>query len=190
MKKLLLSTLLSVAFMTALSNLYASGVTSSGAFTVTATIEPCISLTFSSDGSGKSLTSGGGSGTAALDFGNIQAYGYTPPTGVTQALVGSGASATAFTVSTPFDVLVMEANSASPNYTLTAQLSAPDVSTFDTWSVGGVTVGSVSAAQITATGTYASATSYAVLLTVPFANNASTGLLAVSNTINFVATAN
>jgi hypothetical protein len=187
MKKILFSTLLSVAVMTTLPSLNAQ-ITSSGAFTVTATIEPCISLTFVSDGSGKALASGSGSGTAALDFGNIQAYGYTPPTGVTQALVGSGASATAFTVSTPFDVLVMQANTISTSYTLSAALNATDAN--DTWSVGGHAVPSTTPVQITALGTYASATSYAVLLTVPFANNASTGLLAVSNTINFVATAN
>lgn len=187
MKKLLFSTLLSVAMMTTLPNLNAQ-ITSSGAFTVTAMIEPCISLTFSKDASGVALTSGTGTGTAALDFGNIQAYGYTPVTGITQALVGSGASATAFTVSTPFDVLVMQANTISTSYTLTAALNATDAN--DTWSVGGHAVPSTTPVQLTALGAYGTATSYAVLLTVPFANNASTGLLAVSNTVNFVATAN
>src|SRR5579862_4699139 len=87
--------------------------TSSGAFTVTATIDPSISLTFASDGSGLALTSGNGTAAATLAFGHIKAYGYSAPTGVTQAVNGAGTAATAFSVATPFDVLVMEANSAS-----------------------------------------------------------------------------
>lgn len=184
MKKILYSTLLSVAMMTTLPSLYASGVTSSGAFSVTATIEPCISLTFVTDGSGVTLT-GTGTGTATLPFGDIQAYGYAGATGVTQALVGSGASATAFTVSSPFDVLVMQANTGSTSYTLTAALNATDAN--ETWSVGGTSVPSTTPVTITALGTYASATSYALLITIPFTNSTH---LAVSNAINFLATAN
>lgn len=165
--------------------LKASGLSSNGALTVTATIEPCISLTFGSDGSGVTLSSGDGSATATLAFGNIQAYGYTPPTGVTQALNAAGASATSFSVATPVDVLVMEANSASTGYTLTATLNAAD--TADSWSVDGSAVLSTGPTTITAVGVYGSVTSHAFLLSVPFTN---TTHLAVSNALNFIATAN
>jgi hypothetical protein len=184
MKKLLFSTLLSVAFMTTLSKLDAQP-TSSGSFGMTGTIDPSICLTFIADGSGATLTSGGGTGTATLALGHIAAYGETPPTNVTNTLNASGASATSFKVSTPVDVLVMEANTASANYTLTAELNSVDST--NTWSVGGHEVTGASAAQITATGAYGTAVSYAFAVSIPFSNTAS---LSLSNTINFVATAN
>jgi len=94
-------------------------------------------------------------------------------------------TATTFTVSTPVDVLVSKANSASANYTLKAQLGAADA--VNTWQVGGTTVTSAAQATITATGTYASNVPEAIALTIPFTTASAT---AISNTINFTATAN
>jgi hypothetical protein len=163
----------------------ADSVTSSGTLGVTATVEPCISLTFVSHSGALALSSGSGTAAATLGFGNISAYGYTPPTGITQALVGSGASATAFTVTTSFDVLVMEANSTSANYSLTAALNSAD--TANTWTLNSVAL-TTSAQQVVATGTYDTTTNLPFVLQVPFTETGSG--LSISNTVNFVATAN
>jgi hypothetical protein len=167
--------------------LNATGVTSNGALTVTATIDPCISLTFFQDGSGVALSSGSGTGTATVPLGDIAAYGYTPPSGITQALNASGGSASAFTVATPFDVLVMEANTASATHTLTATLNLNAADTTNSWFVDTLAVTSSGPTTITATGEYGSAISHTFLLSVPFSN---TTHLAVSNALNFIATAN
>ena len=159
------------------------GPTSSGSIAVSATIDPSISMTFSSDSSGLALSAGAGTSAATMAFGHVAAYGYTPPTGVTQAVNASGASATAFSVATPFDVLVMEANTTSSGYTLTATLQNADST--NTWSIDGTTV-THAGQTITASGTYDSATSHTLLVSVPFTNVSGS----ISNTINFLATAN
>ena len=138
MKKLLFSALLSVAFMATLSNLDAQP-TSSGSFGMTGTIDPSICLTFVADGSGATLTSGGGTGTATLAPGHVAAYGETPPTNVTNTLNASRARATSFKVSTPVDALVMGANTSSADYTLAAVLHGVDST--NTWTLGGQTMG-------------------------------------------------
>jgi len=183
MKKLLLSALTGVAMMMTLSNLSAQ-VTSSGSMGVSGTIDPTISLTFASDASGLALSSGTGTSTATLAFGHISAYGYSAPSGVTQTVNGTAGSATAFAVATPFDVLVMEANSSSTNYTLTAELNSAD--TTNTWTIDGTTVTSGSPASITASGTYDSAGSHTLKVSIPFTNTSGS----INNAINFVATAN
>lgn len=157
----------------------ATGETASGTLGVTATVQSSISLVFDSDASGVTL---GGSGTnaATLGFGNVYATGLGCATNVTCT---PGAST--FTVSTPFDVKVSKFNLTSSNYTLTAQLNAADAS--NTWKVGGNTVTSGSAATLTSTGAYASDVPYTLALTI--SNTAASGT-AISNTVNFTATAN
>src|SRR5690242_16407708 len=54
--------------------LVAANPTSSGAMTVTATVDPSISLTFGSDASGLALSSGSGTNTATLALGHVAAY--------------------------------------------------------------------------------------------------------------------
>jgi hypothetical protein len=183
MKTSLFVTVLAAAIVMTAPSLLAQ-TTSSGTFNVTATIEPTISLTFASDGSGLALLSGSGTSTATLAFGNIQAYGYSAPTGVTQTVVGSGASATAFTVATPFDVLVMEANSTSTSYTLTAALNSADTNS-DVWTIDGTTI-TTTPGSITTGGSYGSAASHTLKISIPFANTSGS----ISNAVNFVATAN
>lgn len=152
--------------------------TSSGTLTVTATVQSSIALVFNSDASGVALT-GSGTNAATLNFGTVQAFGGTLPTGVTRTTGTND-----FTVSSPVDVAVTEANSTSSGYTLTAELGSAD--TTNTWTVGGVTVTNSSAAQITATGAYGSSSNFPVAVTIPFSNDATN----VSNTIDYVATAN
>jgi hypothetical protein len=170
--------ILSLIILTTALGGVASATTASGTVGVTATVVSFMSLTFVTDASGITL---GGSGTSAatIAFGSVQAYGGSVPTDVTRTANGT----TNWKLATPFDVVVAIANQTSANYTLTAQLSSSDA--VNTWQLGSTTVTSASAAALTATGTYGT-TVYTLNLTIPFTEAAG----AISNTINFVATAN
>lgn len=155
----------------------AAAQTASGTLAVTATVQSSISMVFNTDASGVTL-GGAGTNAATLDFGNISAYGTLSPN------VGRSVAASSFTVSTPFDVLVSSANSSSANYTLKAQLNSADAT--NNWALNSTAITSASQATLTSTGTYGSGAAYTLALTVPFSSSAA----AISNTINFVASAN
>ena len=165
------------ALMIAMSSV-ASAQTATGTLTVTATVNGSINLVFNSDPNGVTLA-GAGTNTATLAFGNVSAFG----------AIGAGivrtTTATDFTVSSAVDVQVTETNSASANYTLTAQLGSADAT--NTWTVGSVAVTNAAASTITATGTYATNSNFAVAITIPFTTASGTN---ISNTINYTATAN
>jgi hypothetical protein len=150
----------------------------SGTLAVKANVQSSISMAFNTDSSGVAL---GNSGTnaATLDFGNISAYGT-----LSVANVSRSVGASSFTVSTPFDVMVNEANSSSASYTLKAQLASLDST--NSWALGSNAITSTSQATLTSSGSYGSNAAYTLALTVPFSSAASS----ISNTINFVATAN
>jgi hypothetical protein len=176
MKKLLI---IAIAAAIMIIPSLASAQTASGTLTVTATVNGSINLVFNSDAAGVALSSGAGTNAATLAFGNVSAFG------ALSAGVVRTTTATTFTVSSAVDVLVSKTNSASPNYTLNAQLGAADAT--NTWQVGGVTVTNAAAATITATGTYAANSNFPVAITVPFTTASGT---VISNTINYTATAN
>lgn len=157
----------------------ASAQTASGTLTVTATVNSSVNLVFNNDAAGVPLSSGAGTNTATLAFGNVSAFG------AIAANITRTTAAASFTISTPVDVMVTKANTASANYTLKAQLGAADAT--NTWQVGGTTVTSAAQATITATGAYAANVPEAIALTIPFATASAT---VISNTINFTATAN
>jgi hypothetical protein len=157
-----------------------AGNTASGTLTVTATVNSSINLVFNSDAAGVALSSGAGTNSATLAFGNVSAFGAVAAN-VTRTVVAG----TSFTVSTPVDVLVSKANSSSANYTLKAQLGSADA--VNTWQVAGNTVTNASATTITATGAYGSNASEALAITVPFTTASGTN---ISNTVNFTATSN
>src|SRR5260370_16750396 len=92
MKKVLVSFLACAALCLLSPTLKASGETSSGALTVTATVDPSISLTFHSYASGVPL-SAEDSAAATLAFGHVRAFGHTPATGATQAGLAGAARA-------------------------------------------------------------------------------------------------
>jgi hypothetical protein len=171
-------TLILILFVVILVSMSAAAQ-ANGTLSVTATVAGSVNLAFNSDASGLALTSGSGSNNAALGFGTIQGYGGVVPAGVTRTVTAG----TSFTVSTPVDVSVTKYNSNSANYTLTAALGAADA--VNTWTVGGVAL-TTTQKQITATGAYAATGAQAIALTVPFTSTTA----AISNTINFVATAN
>ena len=176
MKKVLLLTIFAALMM--ISSAAVAQTTASGTLTVTATVTGSINLVFNSDGGGVAL-GGAGTSTATLAFGNVSAFG-----AISAGIVRS-TTATNFTVSSAVDVLVTKTNSTSANYSLTAQLGSADA--VNTWTVGGVGVTNAAAAPITATGTYGSNSNFPVAITVPFTTASGT---LISNTINYVATAN
>ena len=176
MKKL---TLIALAAAIMMIPALASAQTANGTLTVTATVTGSINLVFNSDAAGVPLASGAGTNAATLAFGNVSAFG------AVAAGVVRTTTATTFTVSSAVDVLVTKTNSASANYTLKAQLGAADA--VNTWQVGGTTVTSAAQATITATGAYAANSNFPVAITVPFTTASGT---AISNTINYQATAN
>jgi hypothetical protein len=156
----------------------ANAQTGSGALTVTANIQGSINLTFVTDASGLAVT-GTTTSTASLPFGTVRMYGGAVPANVTKTV-----NATSFDLSTPFDVRVDLANSASTTYTLAATLAAADA--INTWTLGPTNISSGASFAVTSTGAYATALPYTIKLTLPA--SAASGL--ITNTINFTATAN
>jgi hypothetical protein len=176
MKKAMLLTIFAALMMISSA---AIAQTATGTLTVTATVNSSINLVFNNDAAGVPLSSGAGTNTATLAFGNVSAFG------AIAANITRTTTAANFTISTPVDVMVSKANAASANYTLKAQLGAADAT--NTWQVGGTTVTSAAQATITATGAYAANVPEAIAITVP---NATASGTAISNTINYAATAN
>ncbi len=93
------------------------------------------------------------------------------------------AGASSFTVSSPFNVLV-NANGGSPNYRLMAQLNTSDA--VNAWALSGFGITSAGPTNLGNANAYGVDTTYTLSLTVPF----SAGAGAITNTINFTATAN
>jgi len=153
----------------------ANAQTGSGTLAVTATVQGSINLTFVTDSSGLALT-GTTTSTASLPFGNVSMYSGTVPTNVTKTI-----GATSFSLSTPFDVRVDLANSASTTYTLTATLAVAD--SINTWWLGAIDISAAAPHALTAAGVFGTAVPYTFKLTVPASATAGS----ISNTINFTA---
>jgi hypothetical protein len=153
--------------------------TSSGTLTVTANLVSSISLTFCTDTNGVALT-GSDTNTATLNFGNVSQFS-SPPSKVTQTI-----AATSFTVSTPFGIEVVKSNVTSANYTLTAEVQTADA--INAWMIDTfpLTIVPAAATSLTVTGVYGTSVVHTLYLTIPF----SAGAAVISNSINFVATAN
>ena len=151
--------------------------TATGTLTVTATVESSIGLTFENDAAGVSM-SGAGTNAATMAFGTVSAFNTIATPGVTRTVAAAD-----FTVSSPFGVKVVKANTSSANYTLAAALGSADST--NTWRINAVSL--TTANQDLGTSfSYGSPVAHTVYLTVPF--SASTG--AVSKVLNFTATAN
>jgi hypothetical protein len=169
--------------LTIASTLVLTGVaiaqTGSGTLGVTANVQGSINLTFVTDASGLAVT-GTATSTASLPLGTVSMFGGTVPTNVAKVVHGL----TSFDLSTPLDVRVDLANSASTTYTLSAALTATDL--VNIWTLGPTNISSGASFALTSTGVYATATPYTLKLTVP----ASEATTLVSNTITFTAVAN
>jgi hypothetical protein len=166
-----------VASLVSIPSFAAAQDTSSGTLTVTATVESSIGLTFENDAAGVAMT-GAGTNAATMALGAVSAYNTIATPGVTRTVGASN-----FTVSSPFGVKVVKANTSSANYTLAAALGSADAT--NTWKINATTL-STTNQNLGTTYAYGSAVAHTVSLTVPF--TASTG--AVSKVLNFTATAN
>jgi hypothetical protein len=165
------------ASLLVLPSVAAAQDTSTGTLTVTATVESSIGLTFENDAAGVAMA-GAGTNAATMALGSISAYNTIATPGVTRTV-----SASDFTVSSPFAVRVVKANTASASYTLAAALGSADST--NTWRIN-TTALTTANQNLGATYSYGSPVAHTVSLTVPF--TASTG--AVSKVLNFTATAN
>jgi len=171
-KRIILSTALSAFAFIGIAN----AQTGSGTLGVTATVAGSISLTFVTDASGVTLT-GTGTSAAILPFGTVSMFGGALPPNVTKTASGT----TSFTLSTPFDVKVDLANSASTAYTLNATLATADA--INAWVIGATDISSAGPFALTAAGVYGTAVPYTLHLTIPA--SATAGL--ISNSIGFSA---
>jgi hypothetical protein len=167
----ILTSVLSAFALTGVAN----AQTGSGTLGVSATVQGSINLTFVTDASGLAVT-GTTTSTASLPFGNVSMYSGTVPANVTKTI-----HATSFDLSTPFDVRVDLANSASTTYTLTATLAAVD--SINTWSLGAIDISAAAPHALTAAGEFGTAVPYTLKLTVPASATAGS----ISNSINFTA---
>jgi hypothetical protein len=168
--------------------------TSNGTLTVTATVNPSISLTFTSATGGPTLT-GAGTNAATLNFGNISAYG-SEPSGVSlDSGSTSGLCSSCFVVYAPVNIVVSGSDVTTANgFSLTAELGSTDnyywgVSTSTTTPSAPLSNSSpTSLYTSTSTGTYGtSGNAVYVFLGV---SNGSTVTSQPNNTIAFIATAN
>jgi hypothetical protein len=175
MKTLLTATILVATVF--VGSKVASAQTSTGTLTVTATVASSIGLTFENDLAGVALT-GAGTNAATMGFGAISAYGAIATGGVTRTVAASD-----FTVSSPFGVQVVRANSISANYALDVALGTADAT--NTWRINSTTLTLLNQ-NLGPTYTYGTAIAHTLYLTVPF--TASSG--AISRVVNFTATAN
>ena len=170
-------------FVTMLVALAFAGVakaqTGSGTLGINATVQGSINLAFLTDANGMAVT-GTGTSTASLPLGTVSMYGGTVPANVTKTVNGAAIS---FNLSTPFDVRVDLANSASTTFTLSAMMSAAD--SVNVWTLGPTNISSGASFAVTSAGVYATAVPYTLKLTVP-ASEAG----AISNSIGFTAIAN
>jgi hypothetical protein len=176
--KLILTTVLSLFAASGIA-FGQPGTVGSGTMGITANVVGTLSLTFITDAAGLPVT-GTGTGTASMAFGNVQMFGGTAVTGLTNTPNG----VTAFTISTPIDIRADISNSTSTTYSLAATLTTVDA--VNTWTVGGVNISSGASTVIAGTAGYAANTPYVFAITIPATEAA--GL--ITNTVNFTATSN
>ena len=170
MKALVMTSVLSALALTGVAN----AQTGSGTMGVTVTVQGSMDLTFSTDVSGMAVT-GTNTSTASLPFGTVRMYGGTLPANVTKTINGSAS----FDLSTPFDICVDLANSASTAYTLNVTLAAADA--VNKWFIGATDISTGGPFALTAAGVFAAEVPYTLKIRVPATL---TGGL-ISNSINF-----
>lgn len=173
------------AMVLMLPALSSAQVTSDATLSVSATVASSISMVLDTDttNGGVALT-GSGTNAATLAFGDISAFGTISTSGVTRGAVAVE-SDTNYTVSSPFDVYVAEANDpSSGGYDLTAQLGTADST--NTWKIDGTQVTDTGTISISTGASYGTDVSHTLSLTVPMSE--ATG--SVTNSISLIATAN
>ena len=186
MTKLLKTRMLAALLFTFVASAaLAQNPTAQGTINATLINSSGLAIAFDSATGGVPLGASGSS-AATLNFGTIAAYGAVPA-GVTR----TGPSGGSFTVSTPFSVKVTAGGLSSQSYTLTAQLASA-APTGLTYKVDSVTL-STGSQTVQANGAYGSDvghTLYLQALTAPASGGGPAVGSALTDTINFTATAN
>ncbi len=186
MTKLLKTRMLAILLGTFVaSTALAQNPTATGTINATLINSSGLAIVFDSASNGVALGASGGS-AATLNFGTIAAYG-SLAAGVTR----TGPSGGSFTVSTPFNVKVTMGGLTSQNYTLTAQLSAA-APTGLTYQVDSVTL-TTRSQTVQTNGTYGTDVGHTLYLQALTASAGAGGPAvgtALTDTINFTATAN
>jgi hypothetical protein len=173
---------ITAAIVMLLTGVAGAQTANNGSLALTGQVDGSIVLSFHQNTSGGiTLTAGDGSAAAGASLSTVSMYGTSngivAGTNFTKTNQSDG-----FTLSGPFDVQVDKANITSGSYTLTAQLQNSDSSQ---WTLGGTLLSSSSPATVVSEGTYAVRTPLTLSVKFPSSMNAGS----VSNTINFVATA-
>lgn len=167
------------------SSLIMSAQTATGTINAQLIHKGGIALVFNSDPAGVVL---GNAGTAAasVSFGTVSAFGPLSA-GVTRPTVLAGS----YTVSTMFDVNVLQGGGGTPSYTLSANLAAAAPTGF-TYAVDTFTL-TTAAQNIQTNGAYGTDVQHSLNLTIstaaPGAGGPAVGT-PLTTTINFTATAN
>lgn len=190
-QRLLLAAATLLLFVAVAPMAHAANPSATGNLTVTATVNSSIAFQFASDSSGVTLSSITNSTTAAastatLAFGNITEYG-TAPSGTTVSTAPASAlCSSCWSISSPVDIDIVQANGSSANYTLKAALQST-ASNGEALSVDGGSALTTTQVQVTASGTYSSNASHTVALGIP---NSATSGQAFTDVIVFTAIAN
>lgn len=161
-----------------------TGVTATGTMNAELANRPGISIVFNQDASGVAMT--GGAFAADLDLGTVSAFG-TLPTGVTRPSV----TASNYTVATIVDIDVENGGVTSSNYTLQSDLQAA-APTGLSYKVDTTTL-TTSLQTITTTGAYGTNAAHTISIVISTSAPGSGGPVtgsALSDTLNFTATAN
>ncbi len=178
-------------FVAAAPLAHAVNPSATGNLTVTATVNSSIAFQFASDSNGVSLSgitnnTNGTASTATLAFGGVTEYG-TASTGVTVNTTPASALCTScWSVSSPVDIDIVQANGASSNYTLKAALQGTPANG-EALSVDGGSALTTTAVSVTATGSYSSNASHTVTLGIP---SSATSGQSFSDVVVFTAIAN
>lgn len=170
-QRLLLAAATLLLFVAASPLAHATNPSASGNLTVTATVNSSLAFQFVSDGSGVALssitnTTNGSASTATLNFNGVNEYGSNPGGVTVNTAPASTLCSSCWSVSSPVDIDIVQANGGSSNYTLKASLQAA-ASNGESLSVNGGTALSTTPAQVTATGAYGTAAAYTVSLGIP-----------------------
>ena len=153
-----------------------------GSLALSGEVEGSIVLSFHQHTSGGiTLNSGDGTAAAGSALSTVSMYGTSDGIVSGTNFVKSSQS-DGFTLTGPFDVQVDKANVTSSSYSLTAQLSTSDSSQ---WTLAGNTLSASSPVTVVTSGVYAVRTPLTLAVKFPSSMNAG----AVSNTINFIVTA-
>jgi len=180
------NTLVMLGGMLCLLAASAGAQTSSGQLTITMSVQSSISLVFQNNPSvgttGFCPLTNSGTNNVGLDLGTAAFPGGSDSLACVAYTHLTGA---VYQVSSAFDVLVTKANTSSPNFRMSAQISTPPPANV-TWLINNVTLTNTGFTQLEAAGTYSAAMTKTLQVQVK-----NTVAAQVSQeTITFLATAN